>query len=325
MEELVIVGSGCAGLTAAIYAARAELDPLVLAGAEPGGQLSETTSVENYPGFPGGILGPEVMESFQAQAERFGARIDDVSLENCRLECAGPHTLNLSNGKTLETHGLIVATGARPRWLGIESETALRNKGVSSCATCDGALYRDVPIAVVGGGDSAMEEALFLSRFGSKILVIHRRDTLRASKIMQERAFANEKIEIQWNSVVDEILDVERDEVTGIVIRDVETGETRTLECRAVFMAIGHTPNTEPFRGQLKLNEHGYVLLPDAGRSLTAIEGVFAAGDCADSIYRQAVTAAGMGCRAAIDAERWLESRRFGAAGQGPCDKPGKH
>ncbi len=322
MEELVIIGSGCAGLTAAIYAARAELKPLVLAGAEPGGQLSETTLVENYPGFPEGILGPEVMESFQEQAERFGTRFKDTTLERCTLKCGGPHTLHLANDETVEASAVIIATGARPRWLGLDSENALRNKGVSSCATCDGALYRDVPIAVIGGGDSAMEEAMFLSRFGSKIMVIHRREELRASKIMQERAFANEKIEFHWNSVVEEILDVEKDEVTGIVIRDVMTDETKTLDCKAVFLAIGHVPNTDAVKGQLKLNDQGYVLLPDAGRSLTSVEGVFAAGDCADSIYRQAVTAAGMGCRAAIDAERWLESKHFGEAGDGPCDKP---
>lgn len=322
MEELVIIGSGCAGLTAAIYAARAELEPLLLAGDEPGGQLSETTSVENYPGFPEGILGPEIMESFQEQAERFGTRVLDTSLERCTLTCGGPHTLHLTNGRTLKANAVIIATGARPRWLGLDSESALRNKGVSSCATCDGALYRDVPIVVIGGGDSAMEEAMFLSRFGSKIMVIHRRDELRASKIMRERAFANEKIEFYWNSVVEEILDVEKDEVTGVVIRNVMTKETTTLDCKAVFLAIGHVPNTDAVKGQLNLNEQGYVLLPDAGRSLTSVEGVFAAGDCADSIYRQAVTAAGMGCRAAIDAERWLESKRFGEAGQAPCDKP---
>jgi thioredoxin reductase (NADPH) len=308
MEQIVIAGSGCAGLTAAIYAARAELDPLVLAGEEPGGQLSETTSVENFPGFPDGILGPDIMERFQQQAEKFGARIKFLSVRSAELMNGGPQRLTLSDDSVLETCALIVATGARPRKLGLSSEELLRNKGVSYCATCDGALYRNVPVAVVGGGDSALEEAIFLSRFASKVYVIHRRDTLRASKIMQERALANEKLEFVWNAVVTDILDVEKGEVTGIQVKNIKTAEQKVLACQAVFPAIGHLPNTEPFRGQLKLDERGYVMLPDGHRSITSVNGVFVAGDCADSIYRQAATAAGMGCRAAIDAERWLES-----------------
>jgi len=310
MEQLIIIGSGCAGLTAAIYAARAELAPLVLAGDEPGGQLSLTTAVENFPGFPEGIMGPEIMEMFQRQAERFGARIEYKRVKAAELRSDGPHKLVLSDDSVLEACALIVATGARPHKLGLASEEALRNRGVSYCATCDGALYRQVPVAVVGGGDSALEEALFLSRFASKVTVIHRRDSLRASKIMQERALANDKLEFIWDAVVAEILDVAKGEVTGVKIRNVRSGEERVIDCQAVFPAIGHVPNTEPFKGQLKLDERGYVQLKSGQRSLTDIEGVFAAGDCADAIYRQAVTAAGMGCRAAIDAERWLESSR---------------
>ncbi|MCF7853916.1 MAG: thioredoxin-disulfide reductase [Candidatus Pacebacteria bacterium] len=308
MEKLVIAGAGCAGLTAAIYAARADLNPLVLTGSEPGGQLAETTTVENYPGFADGVMGPEIMMGFQKQAERFGARSEHAEIVSCSLSPGGPHELLLSNDKQIVAQCLIIATGARPRWLGIPSEQALRNRGVSSCATCDGALYRDVPIVVVGGGDSAVEDALFLSRFGSTVTLIHRRDELRASKIMQERAFANEKIDILWDSLVEDILDVEKNEVTGVVVRNVKTNETTTIDCNAVFIAIGHVPNTDPFKGQVTLDDRGYVQMPDCGRSLTTVDGVFTAGDCADHIYQQAITAAGMGCRAALDAERWLES-----------------
>lgn len=307
MERIVIAGSGCAGFTAAIYAARAELEPLVIAGEEFGGQLSETTTVENYPGFPEGAQGMELMMDFQKQAERFGTRVQEETIESSLLRNGGRHELRLANGDTIETRALIIATGARARWLGLPSEQKLRNKGVSSCATCDGALYRDVPVVVVGGGDTAMEEANFLTRFASKVIIIHRRDELRASKIMQERAMANEKIEFEWNAVVDEVLDVEKDEVTGVVVKDVNTGEKKTIDCNALFLAIGHIPNTEPFRAQLVLDDKGYIVLEDGARSFTNIDGVFAAGDCADHVYRQAVTAAGMGCRAAIDAERWLQ------------------
>ncbi|MFW5996522.1 MAG: thioredoxin-disulfide reductase [Lentisphaeria bacterium] len=309
MEKVIIAGSGCAGLTAAIYAARAELEPLVLAGAEFGGQLSETTSVENYPGFPDGVFGAQLMDEFKKQAEKFGARIQVKEVTGSELKNGGPHKLWTNDNEELECRSLIVATGARAKWLGLESEQALRNKGVSSCATCDGALYRDVPVAVVGGGDSAMEEAIFLSRFASKVTIIHRRDQLRASPIMQERVLANDKIEVQWNSVIDEVLDVEQDEVTGLAVKDVNTGDKSTIDVKGLFLAIGHIPNTEAFTDYLETDDDGYLVLCDGGESFTNIEGVFAAGDCADKRYRQAVTAAGMGCRAAIDAERWLQAQ----------------
>lgn len=305
METLVIIGTGPAGLTAALYAARGSMNPLVLAGNLPGGQLTQTTEVENFPGFPTGIQGFDLMDAFQKQAERFGARLRNAIVTGVALVPGGPQRLTLGDGSVLETRALIIATGARPRWLGLESETALRNKGVSSCATCDGAFFRGVPIVVVGGGDSALEEALFLTHFGSRVLVVHRRDELRASKVMAQRARENAKIEFVWNAVVDEVLDVAQDKVTGVVLRDVRTGARSRRDCGAVFMAIGHIPNTEPFAGQLAM-EDGYIVLPDPGRSQTSVEGVFAAGDCADHVYRQAITAAGMGCRAAIDAERWL-------------------
>lgn len=305
MENVTIIGTGPAGLTAALYAARADLEPLVLAGTVPGGQLTQTTEVENYPGFPEGVMGFGLMDAIQKQAERFGATIENAVVEDVTFPDGGPHTLHLSGGKTVQSRTVIIATGARPRWLGLESEEKLKNKGVSSCATCDGAFFRGVPIVVVGGGDSAMEEALFLTRFATKVMVVHRRDELRASKIMAERGRENEKIEFIWNSVVTEILDVDQDEVTGVRVRNVKTDEISTVPCGAVFMAIGHIPNTEPFEGKVDMDS-GYIVLPDASRSGTSVEGVFAGGDCADRIYRQAVTAAGMGCRAAIDAERWL-------------------
>ena len=308
METLTIIGTGPAGLTAALYAARANLSPLVLAGALPGGQLTQTTEVENYPGFPEGILGFDLMEAFRKQAERFGARSQHAVVSAVSFTPGGPQKLTLGDGTLLESRAVILATGSQPRWLGLDSETALRNKGVSSCATCDGAFFRDVPIAVVGGGDSALEEALFLTHFGSKVMLIHRRDELRGSKVMVQRARENPKIEFVWNSVVEDVLDVAQDKVTGVVIKDVKSGATSTLACGALFVAIGNTPNTAPFVGQLEL-ENGYIVLPDPGRSMTSVEGVFAAGDCADHIYRQAITAAGTGCRAAIDAERWLAQR----------------
>jgi thioredoxin reductase (NADPH) len=249
------------------------------------------------------------MEAFQAQAQHFGARINYGTLTGVRLQPGGPHTLKLTKGDVIETAALIVATGARPRWLGLPSEEALKNKGVSACATCDGPLFRDVPVVVVGGGDTAAEEALFLSRFASEVTIVHRRNELRASKILQERVFANDKVDVCWDSVVAEVLDVAQDKVTGAVVRNVKTDTESTLPCEAVFMAIGHTPNTEVFQGQLGLDAAGYVILQQCDRSFTNVDGVFAAGDCADMVYRQAVTAAGMGCRAAIDAERWLAAR----------------
>ena len=305
METLTIMGTGPAGLTAAIYAARANLEPVVLAGNLPGGQLTQTTDVENFPGFPDGIQGFDLMVAMQKQAERFGARVENKLVSSVELTGGGPQRLTLSDGSIHETRALIVAVGARPRWLGLPSEEALKNKGVSACATCDGAFFRNVPIVVIGGGDSAIEEAVFLTHFGSKVMIVHRRDALRASKIMQDRALKNPKIEVIWDSVVEDILDVAQDKVTGVVLKNVKTGEVRTVDCGAVFMAIGHTPNTEVFEGKLEMQD-GYIVQGRCDRSFTSVEGVFVAGDCADHTYKQAITAAGMGCRAAIDAERWL-------------------
>ncbi|MDT8391137.1 MAG: thioredoxin-disulfide reductase [Lentisphaeria bacterium] len=309
MEKVVIIGSGCAGLTAAIYTSRANLNPLVLVGADQGGQLALTTDVENFPGFPEGIMGAEVMDFFDQQAKRFGARLEYKTVLETDIVPGGPQRLTLDDGSSLACEALIIATGARPRWLGLPSEEALKNKGVSACATCDGALYRDVPVAVVGGGDTALEEALFLTRFASQVTLIHRRDELRGSKIMQQRVFDNKKITILWDSVVDKVLGEDEDGVTGLTVKNTQTGELSTLTCAAVFVAIGHIPNTDPFKGQLDMDDAGYIITPDGGRSLTSVEGVFVAGDCADHVYRQAVTAAGMGCRAAIDCERWLAGK----------------
>ena len=308
MESLIIIGSGPAGLTAAIYAARANLNPLVLSGNLPGGQLTTTTQVENYPGFPDGVPGFDLMEAFRKQAERFGARLKSSTLTGTSLRAGGPQQLFLDGGETLETKALIIATGASPRWLGLPSEMRLKNKGVSSCATCDGAFFRGVPIAVVGGGDSALEEALFLTRFGTTVTLIHRREQLRASVIMQERAKANPKIEFRWNSAIEEVLDVAQGKVTGLRLKDVKSGAVSEIACGALFVAIGHDPNTAAFRGQLNLDAAGQIILAGPGTA-TGVPGVFAAGDCVDHVYRQAITAAGMGCQAAIDAERWLASR----------------
>ena len=304
--RVLIVGSGPAGYTAAVYAARAELEPLMLAGFQFGGQLMLTTDVENYPGFPEGITGPEMMDVFQKQAERFGTRIlfDDAT----RIDLSQRPFRVETDEQQLEADALILATGASARWLGIESETRLQNKGVSACATCDGALYRGKPMAVVGGGDTAIEEALFLTRFATEVAVIHRRDELRASKIMQERARKNEKIRFVWDSVVDEVLGDEF--VTGVRVRNVKTDETSEIPVEALFIAIGHVPNTELLRGQLDLDDVGYIRVTP-GRSLTNVEGVFACGDAMDPVYRQAVTAAGTGCMAAIDAERWLAEQEL--------------
>jgi thioredoxin reductase (NADPH) len=304
--RVLIVGSGPAGYTAAVYAARAELDPLMLAGFQFGGQLMLTTDVENYPGFPEGITGPEMMDVFQKQAERFGTRI--VFEDATRIDLSQRPFRVEADEQQLEADALILATGASARWLGIESETRLQNKGVSACATCDGALYRGKPMAVVGGGDTAIEEALFLTRFATEVAVIHRRDELRASKIMQERARKNEKIRFVWDSVVDEVLG--DDFVTGVRVRNVKTDETSEIPVEALFIAIGHVPNTELLRGQLDLDDVGYIRVTP-GRSLTNVEGVFACGDAMDPVYRQAVTAAGTGCMAAIDAERWLAEQEL--------------
>jgi thioredoxin reductase (NADPH) len=300
-RRVVIVGSGPAGYTAAIYTARAELEPLVVAGLQFGGQLMLTTDVENYPGFPEAVTGPALMESFQKQAERFGASVlmedataVDVSRRPFRVRTAE---------RAFRADALILATGATARWLGLESERRLQNRGVSACATCDGALFRGKPMAVVGGGDTAMEEALFLTRFATRVTVIHRRDALRASKIMQERARAHPKLEFAWNSEVDEVLGDEF--VTGVRLRDTRDGSTREIRVDALFVAIGHQPNTALFRGQIELDPVGYVKV-EPGTTRTSVEGVFACGDAMDPTYRQAVTAAGTGCMAAIDAERWL-------------------
>jgi len=302
--RLVIVGSGPAGYTAAIYAGRAELAPVVIAGFQAGGQLMLTTDVENYPGFPEGVTGPEMMELFQKQAERFGARViqdDATTLDLSRR----PFRVTTSD-RVFTADAVIVATGASAKWLGIPSEKRLMNRGVSACATCDGALYRGKAMAVVGGGDTAMEEALFLTRYATRVYVIHRRGELRASKIMQERALKNPKIEFVWHAEVDEVLGGEF--VEGVRLRDTRTGQTRELAVEAVFVAIGHQPNTSLVRGQLETDDVGYLKV-EPGSSRTSVEGVFACGDAADPVYRQAVTAAGTGCMAAIDAERWLAAQ----------------
>ena len=304
MHEIIIIGSGPAGLTAALYAARANLKPLLIEGLESGGQLMLTTAVENYPGFRDGVMGPELMAEMRAQAERFGT--DFMTGDVTEVDLAvSPFTLNTEE-KILHTRALIIATGASSRLLGLQSERALMGHGVSTCATCDGYFFRDKPIIVVGGGDSAMEEATFLTKFASHVTVVHRRSTLRASKIMQEKAFKNPKISFAWNSVIDEIKDGGKGLVTGAVLRDVQTGKTTILDVDGIFVAIGHTPNTSLFVGKVKLDANGYIM-PDVGSS-TNVPGVFAAGDVQDHVYRQAITAAGSGCRAAIDAEKYLES-----------------
>jgi thioredoxin reductase (NADPH) len=307
MEKVVIIGSGCAGLTAALYTARANLRPLVLTGRQPGGLLTTTTVVENYPGFPEGIDGYELMMRLQKQAERFGAQVRFGTLEAVDLS-RQPFSLTV-DGEPVTTETLIIATGASHRHLGLESEHQLENKGVTYCATCDGALpvFRNQPLVVVGGGDSACEEAMYLTRFGSIVYLVHRRDTLRASKIMAERALSHEKIKPVWDSVVTEVLDTKQDKVTGIRLKNVKTSNERVIDCAGVFVAIGHVPNTQLFKGLIDMDESGYII-PRSGAA-TNVPGVFVAGDCADRVYRQAITAAGMGCAAAIEAERYLATR----------------
>jgi thioredoxin reductase (NADPH) len=303
-HRVVIIGSGPAGLTAALYTARANLKPLLIEGLEAGGQLMLTTMVENWPGFRDGIMGPDLMAEMRAQAERFGAEIIQNNVAKVDLS-QRPFTITMADGRSMLADALIVATGASARWLDIGSDRKLSGHGVSTCATCDGYFFRGKPIAVVGGGDSALEEATYLTRFASKVILIHRRDTLRASKIMQDKAFANPKIEFMWDSEIASVNDVTKGEVTGVTVRNVKTGALTDVELDGVFIAIGHTPNTSLFTGQLELDANGYIVTHDGSR--TSVPGVFAAGDVQDHVYRQAVTAAGSGCMAAIDAERFLE------------------
>ena len=304
MENVVIIGTGCAGLTAALYTARANLNPLVLTGTMPGGLLTTTSIVENFPGFPDGIDGYELMANTQKQAERFGARVQFATVEKVDLS-KRPFILTV-DGETVHAQTVIIASGAGHRHLGLANEHLLEKKGVTYCATCDGALpmFRNKPVVVVGGGDSACEEAMYLTRFASEVLLVHRRDSLRASRIMAERTLANPKIKPIWNSALTDVLDVAQNKVTGVKVKDLLTGAERVIDCAGVFIAIGHVPNTQLFQGQIDLDEHGYVLRRRG--SQTNIEGVFVAGDCSDPVYRQAITAAGMGCAAAIDCERFL-------------------
>mgnify|MGYP003595181333 CR=1 FL=1 len=303
MRNVVIIGSGPAGLTAAIYTARANLSPLLIEGWQSGGQLTTTTEVENYPGFAKGIMGPELMKDMRVQAERFGAEFltGDVSAVNFKHR---PLTLTIDGERTVETNTVIIATGASAIPIGLPNEKRLTGHGVSTCATCDGFFFRGKELVVVGGGDSAMEEATFLTKFATKVSIVHRRDKLRASKIMQERAMKNEKIAFVWNSVVEDILG--SDLVTGVRLKNVVTGKTTDLACAGVFVAIGHRPNTALFTGQLDMDEKGYIRTHKG--TTTSVRGIFAAGDVQDSTYRQAITAAGTGCMAAIDAERFLEA-----------------
>jgi len=305
MRNVVIIGSGCAGNTAAIYAARANLNPLVVEGLEAGGQLSLTTMVENFPGFPDGILGPELVANTKKQAQRFGAeyRAGEVTAADLSTR---PFRLTIDNAETVETRTLIVASGASARWLGLESEQKLIGHGVSSCATCDGFFFRGRPVMVVGGGDSAMEESTFLTKFASEVTISHRRDQFRASKIMLDRARGNEKIKWLTSTAVEEVHDVDKNEVTGVRLRDLKTGRQWDHPVDGLFLAIGHLPNTGIFRGQIDLDPEGYII--SQGGARTNLPGVFHAGDVQDRHYRQAVTAAGMGCMAAIEAERFLET-----------------
>ena len=307
MERVIIIGSGPAGLTAAVYAARANLNPLVLAGGMYGGQLMLTTEVENYPGFPEGIMGPDLMIKFREQAERFGARIENTDVTS--VDFSGTPLIVRTNDDEYHARTVIIATGASARWLDIPNEAKLRGRGVSTCATCDGAFFRDKHIVVVGGGDSAMEEALFLTRFGHKVTVIHRRDSLRASKIMATRAQAHEKIDFIWNTIPVGVLGEET--MTGLRLKNVNDNSEYDFDADALFIAIGHTPNTDIFKGQIDLDATGYIESADG--TTTNVEGVFVAGDVNDLRYKQAITAAGAGCKAAMDAEKHLEAMEFSA------------
>jgi len=301
--RVMIIGTGPAGFTAAIYTARAQLEPVMIEGLQPGGQLTITTEVENYPGFPEGIQGPAMMDLFRAQAERFGTQIVNGMVNRVDLSVR-PFKVWVDDVEHT-ADALIVATGASAKYMGLESEERMKGHGVSACATCDGFFYRGKEIVVVGGGDTAMEEATFLTRFATKVTIIHRRDELRASKIMQKRALNNDKITVAWNSVVEEVLGDAKTGVTGVRVRDVKTGATRDIPCAGMFLAIGHHPNTEVFEGQLAMDEQGYLKV-EPGSTRTSVAGVFAAGDVADKRYRQAVTAAGTGCMAALDAEQYI-------------------
>ena len=309
MEKVVIIGSGAAGLTAAIYAARANLKPLVIEGIQPGGQLTITTDVENYPGYADVVQGPWMMEQMRSQALNVGARIINDVVVHVDFK-KDSKTISLDSKSILSANTVIIATGAQAKWLGLESENKFNGKGVSACATCDGFFYRNKEVAVIGGGNTAVEEALYLSNICSKVTLIHRRDELRAEKILQERLFAKENINVIWNNIVNEILGNEKG-VNSLEIKDKNSDKTEIIKVEGVFIAIGHSPSTKPFKGVIEMDEEGYIVAQKPGTSITNIAGVFAAGDCVDKIYRQAVTAAGMGCMAALDAEKWIQSNNL--------------
>ena len=307
MENVIIIGTGCAGYTAAIYTGRANLKPLILSGNMPGGQLTTTTEVENFPGFPNGIMGPELMMNMQAQAEKFGARIEYSQVTSIQKTAAGHFEVATEDGTVREAQTVIVATGASPKHLGLPNEKSLIGHGLTSCATCDGAFYRNVPVCVIGGGDSACEEASFLTKFASEVYLIHRRDVLRASKIMADRVLANPKVKPVWNSTISEYLTDEKGEVRAVTLENLVTGEKSELELKCVFVAIGHIPNAGFLGDLVDTDENGYILQTKG--TLTKTEGLFAAGDVADHVYRQAITAAGQGCAAALEAERYLAEK----------------